>query len=347
MTRTTIGVLAIGLALAAGPRPAAAAVIDRVVAIVNDEILTLSDLQEEMQEELRKVTEQYVGEEQQRQRLAVERRLLDTLIERRLQVQEARAQKLLPSAAEVTASVEDIKKRTGVTTDAELEEALRREHLTLERFKRSIEEQIAVSRLVGKEVRSKLIIPEEDVRRYYDAHPAEFARTPEVRLRHILTRVAPDADAATVGRARARVEAARARILQGGDFGTVADEVSEAGGAKGGELGVVKKGELNPEVEQLAFSLPLRQVSEAFRTAAGFHLILVEERRDDPVVPYAEARERIREKLLQERQGTRMKEWMAELRKRAIIDVKGVEPGEATKAPDAPKPADAPKPPTR
>jgi peptidyl-prolyl cis-trans isomerase SurA len=325
MRRPLISGLVFSLALAAGAPPAVAAVIDRIIAIVNDELLTLSDLQEEMQEELRRVTAQYVGEEQERQRLAAERRLLEALIDRRLQVQEARAQKLMPSAAEVTASLDEIKQKSGAKTDAEFEEALRREHLTLERFRRSIEEQIAVTRLIGKEVRSKIIIPEEDLRRYYDGHAEEFKRTPEVRLRHILVRLAPDADPAAVARARAKIDAARARVLQGADFGVVADQASEAGGARGGELGVVKKGELNPEIERLAFSLPLRQVSEPFRTAAGFHLLLVEERRDDPVIPYAEARERIRDKLLQERQEAKLKEWMAEVRKRAVIDLKGIQ----------------------
>ena len=344
MSRFLIAALVLGLALAAGPAPARAAVIDRIIAVVNDEILTLSDLQEEMQEELRKVTEQYVGEEQERRRVETERRLLEALIDRRLQMQEAKSVKLMPSAAEVNASLEDIKKRGGATTDAGFQDALRREGLTLERFRRSVEEQIAISRLVSKDVRSKIILPEEDLRRYYDEHPEEFTRIPEVRLRHLLIRAAADADAAAVARARAKVEAARARILKGEDFGKVADEASEAGGAPGGELGVVKKGELNPEIEGLAFALPLRQVSEGFRTTAGFHLILVEERTESPVLPYTESRERIREKLLQERQGAKLKEWLAELRKRAVIDLKGVQPGDAGKAGETAKPDEAPKP---
>ncbi len=299
--------------------PPAGMVLDRVVAVVNDEALTLSEIQEEGQPVVRKIFQDFVGQERERRLEEAEKQLMDDLIDRRLMYQVAKREGTLPSEAEVNGAIEDLKKNNNVTDDAQFRAMLRSEGLTLEQVRRNIGERLAIARLVGRQLRSSIIITEEELQKYYQDNQEKYRRTPQAQIRHIFFGLSTGADEAAI---RARAEEARQKLQAGADFGQIAREYSSASaGETPGELLTVHRGDLAPEIEAAAFSLPAGGVSSPIRTESGYHLIKVEQIQVESVVPFAEVRDAIRDQLFQEKFEPKRKDWLASLRAQAFIQI--------------------------
>ncbi len=140
-----------------------------------------------------------------------------------------------------------------------------------------------------------IAVPEDSIAAYWRANPLEFTEPGKVRARHVL--VAFRATDGTGAREAARQEAllTRKRVVDGEDFGAVAREVSDDAGssAKGGELGEITRGGVVKEFGDVAFTVPVGELSEIFETRFGFHFLQVESRRPDRVRPLADCREEI------------------------------------------------------
>ncbi|MFI5338638.1 MAG: peptidylprolyl isomerase [Candidatus Methylomirabilales bacterium] len=300
-------------------------VLDRVVAVVNDEALTLSEIQEEGQPVVRKIFQDFVGPERDRRLEEAEKRLLDDLIDRRLMYQVAKREGTLPSEAEVSGAIEELKKNNNVTDDAQFRTMLKTEGLTLEQIRRSIGERLAIGRLLARQIRSSIIINEDELMKYYQSNQEKYKRVPQAEIRHIFFGFSAEAKEATV---RARAEEARAKIQAGADFIQVAREYSDASaGETPSELLTVHRGDLDPEIEAAAFSVPPGGVSPLIRTESGYHLIKVERVQTESVAPFAEVRESIRDQLFQEKFETKRKDWLEGLRSQAFIQVL-IQPGD-------------------
>jgi peptidyl-prolyl cis-trans isomerase SurA len=300
-------------------------VLDRVVAVVNDEALTLSEIQEEGQPVVRKIFQDFVGPERNRRVEEAEKRLLDDLIERRLMYQVAKKEGALPSDAEVNGAIDDLKKNNNATDDAQFRALLKAEGLTLEQIRRTIGERLAIARLLARQIRSSIIIDEEELTKFYESNQAKFQRIPQAGIRHIFFNFSAQADEAAV---RARAEEARTKIQTGADFVQVAREYGEASaGEKAGDLLTVHRGDLAPEIEAAAFSLPAGGVSPLIRTESGYHLIKGESIQMESVVPFAEARESIRDQIFQDKFEAKRKDWLADLRSKAFIQLL-IKPGD-------------------
>jgi peptidyl-prolyl cis-trans isomerase SurA len=311
--------------LAAQPAPpvpegaAAGMVLDRVVASVNDEAVTLSEIQEEGQPVVRRLFQDFVGPERDRRVEEAQQKLLEELIERRLMIQVARREGMLPSTTEVNAAIEDLKKQNQITDEAQFKALLKQEGLSLEMVRRSVMERLAIGRLLARQVRSSIILNESELLAYYEKNPKQFERRPEVEIRHLLVAVHEGRDEAA---ARARAEEALAAVRGGTDFAAAVARYSD-GPTKdqGGSLGRIHRGDLAPEIEAAAFGLKAGEVSGLIRTSAGFNLLKVDRIWADPVAPFAEVREGIRDRLFQEKFEAKRKEWLSGLKSRASIQV--------------------------
>jgi parvulin-like peptidyl-prolyl isomerase len=320
--RVTAAGLALLWALSA-PQAAEGLILDRVVAVVNDDVITLTEVQEEGLQTIRRIVQETLGEERERRLHAVQRQILEELISRKLQLQEARKERIEPTPSEVRSAIEELKRRNGLGSDEELKVAMARELLTEEQFRKAIAEQVALTKLVSKVVRSKVVVLDEEVRRYYEQHPDRFRDIPQVRIRHLLVPVAPEPTQQELMRAKSRVEEAQALIKMGAKFSTVAKLYSEGPlASSSGEVWTMKRGELAPELERIALTLPIGQVSGIIVTRAGFHLIQVEERTPGRVLPFEEVKETVRDLLLEQKTESKFKEWIQGLRRKASIEVK-------------------------
>jgi peptidyl-prolyl cis-trans isomerase D len=165
-------------------------------------------------------------------------------------------------------------------------------------------------------LRTRMDIPQDELRAYYDANQDEFRREEEIQARHILLRTGEER---SVEEAQAEMEKVKARVEGGEDFAAVAQEVSEdpGSGSQGGDLGYFGRGRMVPEFEQAAFAAESGELVGPVVSPFGVHLIEVTDRRAEGQTSFEEARESIRNRLasdsLEDRATERARELLAEL----------------------------------
>lgn len=298
-------------------------ILDRVVAVVNDDVITLTEVQEEGLQTIRKIVQETLGEERERRLRSTERQILDDLILRKLQLQEAKKEKIEATASEVRSAIEELKKRNNLTSDDELKAAMSRELLSEDQFRKGIAEQVALTKLVTRQVRSKVVVSDEEAQRYYDQHKEQFRDIPQVRIRHLLVPIQQQPALEDMVRAKNRIEEAQALIKLGARFSTVAKQYSEGSLAtSSGEVWTMKRGELAPDLEHMALALPIGQVSGIIANPAGFHLIQVEERVVGQILPFDQVKENLRSTLFEQKAEAKFKEWVQSLKAKASVEMK-------------------------
>jgi peptidyl-prolyl cis-trans isomerase SurA len=306
---------------------APALMIDRIVARVNDDVITLSELQEEGLPLFERLRENYTGKELEHQVQRAEREFLDQLVLKRLQLQYAGHIGITASENEINAAFKDVLSRNNLTQE-QLVELLTREGLTLQDYKDRLREQIVLARLMNQAVRSRVSVDSSEVEAYYQAHQNEFDQPPQARVRHIFFRVEPG----TGGRPQTEdVQARATRVLQearnGGDFATLARRYSEdATAANGGDLGLIKRGDALPEFEEVIFNMKEGEISDIIRTPNGLHIVKVETFSKGSLRDFSEIKPEIERRLLQEKMEKRFQDWTNELKDKAFIEITLHEP---------------------
>jgi peptidyl-prolyl cis-trans isomerase SurA len=309
--------LALAALLAAAP-PSERLVVDRVAATVNGETVTLSDLAERAGSELVAAERMDPGAAREEARKKALERALETLVAEKLLEAQARELQLDATDAQIDAAVEDIKRRNEFD-DAALDAALREQGLDRAAFRQQLRREIEAFSVLQYKVRSRVKVSDDDLRSYFVSHPEEFQGKPEVRARHIFVPVGGDGDA----RARAKAEAALARVKAGEDFAKVAREVSQGpSAAEGGELGWIPRGAIDARLDEAVFALEEGEATGVLKVGPGYHVLKVEERRVAGGKPFEEAKDQIRDKLAQEQAEGFRAQYLAELRRDAIVDVK-------------------------
>lgn len=264
---------------AATPTPAGDA-LDAVAAMVNDEAVLVSDVEEQLYAFL----QQSGAHPDSAQIDTLRQQVLDRLIDDRILQGEAKRQGITVPDAEVERQVdaELAQARERIGGDAAYQAQLRREGLTesqlRDRYRTDLRKLMAVDRLKQKQF-PRRTVPQAEAEAYFKAHRDKFPRVPpEVRLQ--VVQIVPSPDSAAWAAGLAKVKAIRKRITGGEKFAKVAAEVSEdPGSAKaGGDLGFNARGSMVPEFDNVVFSLPLNTLSEPVRTPYGWHLIEVLER---------------------------------------------------------------------
>ena len=171
-------------------------------------------------------------------------------------------------------------------------------------------------------MRSKIIISEQEVRKAYEDEIDQFVEPSQVRLRYILIALPEDASPEVTSQEKKKAEEVLLKLKKGEDFSQAAKENSMGPMAEtGGDIGYVKKGELHPDVDKVAFSLREGQISDIISLPSGFVIIKVEERRT-PFRPYVEVADQIREKVYAKKVEETYQEWTRMLRTKAYIEIK-------------------------
>jgi peptidyl-prolyl cis-trans isomerase SurA len=295
--------------------------IDRIVARVNEDVITLSELQEEGLPLFERLRANYTGKELEDQVQRAEREFLDQLVLRRLQLQYAGQIGINASENEINAALKDVLNRNNLTQEA-LTELLTREGLTLQDYKDRLREQIILARLMNQAVRSRVSVDASEVEAYYKAHQDEFNQPAQARVRHIFFRVDPDAAPPQVDAVRERASQVLQEARNGSDFGDLARRYSEdATAANGGDLGLIKRGQALPQFEEVIFSLSEGDISEVVRTPNGLHIVKVEAFTKGAEQPFPELKAEIERRLLQEKIEQRFQDWTNELKDRAFIEI--------------------------
>ncbi len=313
---STMSALCIPRALAAGT-----VTIDGIAATVNGEVITLLDLEKEG----RPLLEKRLANVQKHERDKVKREILlpvlDQMVLRAIQRQRAEEVGIRVSDQEIAAAVGQVMEKNALTEEM-LEKALRAEGMTMESYRVQIADQILIGKLMQREVREKLTVTSQEVEAYYREHLQEYFQPERIRVRHLLVAVDPSATAEQVQEGRRKALDILQEHQGGADFADLVTSHSPQG-ASGGEAvsGWLTRGEFLPELEEVAFSLPVGQVSEPIRSQAGFHLIQVVERRDDTHLSLASVADSIESTLLKEKMDLRYRDWLEALRQEAQVDI--------------------------
>lgn len=304
------------------PESLEAEVIDRVIAVVNGKIITLSELTEREGPLAKQVAETFSGTEKDKRLADIRKRVSDSLIEDLLLEQEAERLGLKVSERDIEDAIEDVKKQNSLDTEG-LKVALKKEGLTYEGYRLQIKKQIEKSRVLGQQVRSKVNVTEKDLADYYERNQRMFLKDEEVKISHILFLVPEKASGEEIEKIKKEALDVLELARSGKDFSELAKKYSQDSSAKeGGAMGFFKRGQILPAFEEVAFSLKKGEISDLVRTTYGFHIIRV----DDVLVassePFDSLKEKIRSAVTSGMLEQRYKEWMEELKKTAIIEMK-------------------------
>jgi peptidyl-prolyl cis-trans isomerase C len=205
-------------------------------------------------------------------------------------------QKIVVEEKTVDEKMERLKKR--YPSEKLFQDEMHQIGLTEEALRTQIKKDLAVKKLLEKDILVKIHISDEDTKSFYDGHPELFKEPEKVKASHILLKVDPNADPVKKEEVRKKMESIKKRLEKGGDFAALAKEFSQDPSAgQGGDLGFIKRGEMAKSFDDAAFSLKPGEVSDIVETPFGFHLIKVFERQPERTILYADSKERIKQYL--------------------------------------------------
>ncbi len=289
--------------------PAEAAKLeDRIIAVVNKDLIMLSELKRDLLPEQDRLRKLYKGEELERRLKTAEAMGVTKMIERKLQLQAAQNKGLDISDQEVVQAVEEMKKQGEQLDGADPNTT------------RSVREQLTLMRVVDREVRGLIMVADSEMKRYYQEHQDRFAYPEEYQLSQILIKPR-DPDELSV--AQGRAEALLATLKQGEPFEGLALRFSDgADASRGGRLGLVRQGELIPALEQALTSLQVGQVTGIVETTEGLHIVRVDDKKPRQFRPFEQVKAEIQSLVFQQKTEDQYQIWMADMKNKAYIEIK-------------------------
>lgn len=300
------------------PAPIVAEVVEEIVAWVNGDIVTKSDLDQEEKMILSETYRRFSGAELDEQVRKVRAELLERIIDRKLLIQ--KAARLYDVQKMGVGLLEEFKEAQKIKTDDELRRLLAQEGMSLDELKSRLIEMYAPEQIIRFEVVGRMSVSDKEIQTYYDAHPEASDQPAHATVREIV--LLADGDARE--KRRSEIEAIRVRASKpDADFAAIAKEMSESGSKeRGGLLGEVVKGDLAPELETVAFSIPVGEVSQPIEMPHGFHLLKVEERTDAGKKPMEQIQADLRKAIEQEKYASTLEAYLRKARSESEIVVK-------------------------
>ena len=297
-------------------------VVERFVAVVNDEVIFLSELEEFGKRYFEELRKNAPPSELQEKLNQARKEVLDQLIENKLLDQEIKKRKVEVADRDVDAAVEDILKQNRITLD-ELKMVLAKEGMTLTAYRDRLRDSIGKMRLVSREIKSKIVIKEEDLRKAYRTGSRSL-RSPSRSGCSRFFSPFPARPPATGSRpSKKRPERfwsrrKRGRISRNWPKNTPRPRKERREAFSGS----FKSKELMPELEEAAFPLKTGEISPLVRSPEGFHILRVMERRGGEPKPFAEVQGKIREEMMQAETEKKFQEWIKALKEKSYIEIK-------------------------
>jgi len=294
--------------LSCGLPAGAADIRDRIVAVVNTEIIALSELEEEVAEITLEAHKRFRGAELDQRLRQIDFMGLNRMIERKLQLQIAKRRGIKISDEEVKDAVARLR-RTG---EAPNENDPRELGL--------IRDQLTTMRLVNQQVRSGLLASDEEVLRFYQQHKDRFMLPPEVRISQILIALNPGSELLAV---REKAQQVFALLKKGERFEELAARYSDGPeGRRGGDLGYIRPGDMLPQIQKAIEQMAPGSVTEPLASPIGMHIIRVDDRKPPQFRPYEEVKENIRNVVLQLKTEEAYLEWIKEQKDKSHIEIR-------------------------
>jgi peptidyl-prolyl cis-trans isomerase SurA len=298
------------------------AVVDRIVAVVNNDIITLFDLNRAFRPFEENIKALKYDPEKERQTLfKVRKDLLSQLIDSHLADQEAKRDQINVSEKEIDTAIERIKE-TRSFTDEQLREGLAIQGLTMEEYRNEIKEQILRTKLVNREVKSKVVITNEDIKNYYDRHKEKYAGEKKFYLWNIFVKLPSIGDTHEKEDALRQMEAIMVELKQGRPFETLVNELNESSSPVGGtDLGLYRLEELSEHLQKVVEKMKAGEFSTVLETDFGYQILYVQKIQETPAKTLDEVDSEIQQILYSEYVDNKYQEWLDELRERSHIRI--------------------------
>ena len=276
-------------ALLAWTVPARAAIVEEIVAKVNNRIISKSEFEERSTFILKQIYQQYSGDELDRQLIDAQESMLSNMITELLLLD--RAESLLDLSKVRKNLVDDFRKQQNITSDDDLEKLLKDQGMTRKDLEEQLVRLAVPQEIINYEVRRKISVSEAEIKEYYDAHQKEWETAPTVSFNEIALFYEDVNRPEALSRAQGVVREARAG---GTDFGELVQKYSEAPSKEsGGFLGPLGVGDLHPAIAETAFRLQAGDVSDPIDTGRSYHIIRLVAKTDRVVKTQDEVRETI------------------------------------------------------
>jgi peptidyl-prolyl cis-trans isomerase SurA len=297
--------------------------LERVVAIVNDSIILQSELDARLTPMIAQA-QAIPDEGERKRRLAkLSSQILDEMVNEELIVQAAVASKIEVETSEVQAALDEIKQQNNLD-DAGLAQALSAQGYTLPNYKADLRRQLMRLRAVNTIVQPKIQITDEDIKARYDQMQRRSEAVSAVRLSDILIKLPDHATEQQINEGKAKAGKAVERVKGGEDFVAVAKDMSDDASTKdtGGELGWFERGSINPDWEQVVFSMEKGDTRGPISGPQGLYVFQVTDVKKSELKPFAEMKEQLTRELKRRELDKQTEIWVQELRKKAYIDIK-------------------------
>ena len=326
---------------------AGASVVNKTVAKVNNEVILESDFANVADPFIQQMMMEYgnsLPKAELDSKIAdMKKKILDRMIEQKLLLQEAKKRDIKPTAKDIDDGLKTIKDRFAMKdgkavpqdeADADFNAELKKQDLTLAKFKDQLKDEIAVNKLLDDEVVAKVPAPAEtELKDYYDKNRDKFTEPEKFSVRHILIRVDKNASTKDESVALNKIKEVQKKLKAGGDFAKLAEQYSEdPGSAKnGGDLGDVERGMMVKEFEDVMLKTPVGKTSDIFKTEFGYHILKVDAKKAEQKKSFEEVKDSLTKYITLEKQQDVYEKYVKSLRDKASITVPGEETPAKTK----------------
>jgi len=299
------------LLLSAGLPRHSFALEDAILAIVNDELITLKDLKNYIHGTyVAMVTENKSQKDIETVMLDLEINGLNKLIEDKLLLSKANEVGMTVKDKLVEERIQSLQER--YASEQQFMEALNKNGATMNDVREKIKDQLKIAFLIEHEIKSKIFVNPQEVTEYYDKNIEQFQKKEKVKVLSIYIPFEGDKDAA-----KKKANVALELIKNGDDFESVAKEYS-----KSSSLGVVERGQLLPEIEKVIFHLPEGKHSDIIEIGTGLYLFKVTEKFPSELAALTDVKDSITERIYNEKFRERFLVWLEKLKKNAYIEIK-------------------------
>lgn len=290
-------------------------VLDKAIAIVNKEVITWSELYKAMEFEASDAVKAMPSAQKQKVFKDNEAVFLETMIDMKLQLQEAEKHGITASPDAVNKAIDGIKKKYSMS-DAAFEAAIKSEGFTLKEYRNKLSEQITINRLIDQEVRGKIVVSDKDIDNYMKDNKDVLKDSEGYALSHIFFKKIDDKK-----QLEDRAAEVYRKLKAGADFAEVARQYSEDSSARsGGDLGFIKRSDMSKEFLDVVSTMKQGDTSLPFWSGNGLHILKLNEIRvfTNP----QEEREVLRRKIAEELFQKEYRIWIKSLRENSYVEIK-------------------------
>ncbi|MEJ2222574.1 MAG: SurA N-terminal domain-containing protein [Desulfobacterales bacterium] len=297
-------------------------VVDRIVAVVNDEIITLYDLNLTLKPYEKNIEAlDYPPEERRETLFKLRSDLLSKLVDEKLADQQIKKYNLTISNQEIDLTIERMKESRSYT-DEDLRAGLAEQGLTMEEYRDNLKKQLLRGKLVNREVKSKIVITRGEIEKYYNEHRDKYAGETKYHLWNISIRFSQMTDESQKQIAFGKMKTVLSQLKQGRTFESFAAEAPDSPESpEGTDLGLYRLDELSRQLRNVVTDMKAGEYSSILETDIGYQIIYVQKILVTDSKSLSDVEAEIEDVLYNEAIDNRYNTWLSELRKRSHIKI--------------------------